>query len=669
MLKLPIEEIIEKIKKGETFKSLSEDGSFMIAIEDYVPYVCLAVHNGGNLREGLREKIRLEKMDRWKEEDPYTWQFISSLPIRMIVYSSRYEFDVNRKEEECIYESAWGQQVWKEEITEEEKELSRKKHRAFYQVLHALVETIEMRFNGALVYDIHSYNFRRIDEQGKTTPVFNVGTEKITDPKYRKFINRWLKELEAIDLKSTPTTVHENGVFFGRGYVLEYLMREFKNTLVFATEVKKIYVDEVNGDEFPEYIDRIQEGMKHAVLNTSYYFTDKFTKLNVTDKYSLLANMSDDTLMLVDKELFKLLKEFEILAYVNPTNLEAEKKHFFSKRGRYTPQFRYAPAPFDPNDMRLKLYRVPAHKIQDITCKKLYEEIIESSINRLEMLTLRGQEEFLYSSLKYFGKPEQSDLQNAIYLMHCHDPASEDATPKPLLDSEQIKKVLEEMANAYKIKCSVKLVKNLSASAMVLNATRTVKIRRSYTDTETNVRALASHEIGIHMLTTHNALKQPLKILFLGMPRYTMTQEGMAILNEYLNGTLTLRRLKRLALRVIAVDGMIKGIEFPEMYAKLVEEYKLGEEQAYHLCARVYRGGGFTKDFLYLRGFVTVLKHYQQHGNINPLLVGKTSYDHLNVINELTERELIHAPELLPVELQNPNNNDPILEYVLKGLV
>ena len=667
MLKLSIGAMIEKIRSREPFVALSEDGSFSLAVEEYVPFVCLAVHNGGNLREGLRDKIRLEKMDRWREEDPYTWQFIASLPIRLIVYSSRYEFDVNRNEAECIYETAWGQQVWKEPITDEEKTLSREKHRNFYKVLHALVASIEQRFGGCLVFDIHSYNFRRLDEQGIETPVFNLGTERITDPRFRPFIDHWLAELRKIDLQSIPMTVQENGVFYGRGYVLESLQREFQHTLVFATEVKKIYVDEQNGDEFPEYIDRIRAGMKQAILNTAYFFTDRFTRLDVSDKYALLADMSDDALMLVDRELHTLLEAFEILAFVNPTNLEAEKKHFFDRKRRHGPQFRYPPTPFDPNEIRLNLYRIPTHKIHDITCKKLYEDVVESSINRLEMLTLRGQEAFLYSSLKYFGKPSPVDLQNATYLLRCHDPETE-RKPEPLLDADQIKGMLESMAASYGIDCRVKLVKNLSASAMVLNATRTVKLRRSHRDTERNVRALASHEIGVHMLTTHNADVQPLRICSLGFPRYTMTQEGLAIFNEYLNGTLTISRLRMLALRVVAVDGMIRGLEFPELFELMTDEHGMEPEAAFHLCTRVWRAGGFTKDYLYLKGFIAALRHYERGYDMAPLMVGKTAFEYLNVINELKERNLIETPALMPTEYARPTNADPILAYVLKGL-
>ena len=57
MLKLSIDEIIKKIESGEKFSSISSSGSFSIVIEEYVPYICFAIHNGGNFRTELRDKL------------------------------------------------------------------------------------------------------------------------------------------------------------------------------------------------------------------------------------------------------------------------------------------------------------------------------------------------------------------------------------------------------------------------------------------------------------------------------------------------------------------------------------------------------------------------------------------------------------------------------------
>ena len=116
MSKLSILEILEKIQEEKPFSAIALDGSFSIFIDEYVPYVCLAMHDGGNLREDLRKKIKLKKFERWTEEDVLTGEFIFSLPIRIIAHDSRYEYDLNRSPKKCVYETAWGKEVWKKSL-------------------------------------------------------------------------------------------------------------------------------------------------------------------------------------------------------------------------------------------------------------------------------------------------------------------------------------------------------------------------------------------------------------------------------------------------------------------------------------------------------------------------------------------------------------------------
>jgi len=55
MRKLSLEEIIDLIKKEETFDAVVDDYSFSLKIESYVPYVCAAIHDGHQFRRELWE--------------------------------------------------------------------------------------------------------------------------------------------------------------------------------------------------------------------------------------------------------------------------------------------------------------------------------------------------------------------------------------------------------------------------------------------------------------------------------------------------------------------------------------------------------------------------------------------------------------------------------------
>ncbi len=66
--------------------------------------------------------------------------------------------------------------------------------------------------------------------------------------------------------------------------------------------------------------------------------------------------------------------------------------------------------------------------------------------------------------------------------------------------------------------------------------------------------------------------------------------------------------MRTLAARVIAVDQMVRGASFANVFQQLVDEFGFEPRTAYTITLRVFRGGGLTKDALYLRGLVEILE-------------------------------------------------------------
>lgn len=106
MERLLVSEIILKIENHEIFEAVSKDYSFTIKIDQYVPYVCGAVHDGHQFRKKLWENCLHTEYDRWFEEDPCTKEMIKTLPIVIAGCDSRFEYDLNRSPESAIYEDA-----------------------------------------------------------------------------------------------------------------------------------------------------------------------------------------------------------------------------------------------------------------------------------------------------------------------------------------------------------------------------------------------------------------------------------------------------------------------------------------------------------------------------------------------------------------------------------
>ncbi|WP_422104393.1 N-formylglutamate amidohydrolase [Winogradskyella sp.] len=267
MQRLPIESIISKIENEDIFHAVSEDYSFTLKIEDYAPYVCGAVHDGHQFRKDLWDNCLHSAYERWYEEDPETKHMVISHPILIAGCDSRFEYDLNRDPENAVFDTAWGKQLWKNPLPEVEKEKSLQKHSNFYKVVHALMSKLENKFGVCVVYDMHSYNWQRWDRE---VPTWNLGTSNIDNDRFGNEVESWRQMLASIELPNQiKQTAKINDTFQGNGYFLKYITRNFKNTLVLATEIAKVYCDEYKQVIYPEVVAAVEQQLqsllpKHA---------------------------------------------------------------------------------------------------------------------------------------------------------------------------------------------------------------------------------------------------------------------------------------------------------------------------------------------------------------------------------------------------------------------
>ncbi len=273
MHKLSVTEIISNIESEIPFEAVSEDYSFTIKISEYAPYVCGAVHDGNQFRKSLWENCLHTEYERWYEEDPCTKEMVHSHPVVIAGCDSRFEYDLNREPERAIYEDAWGKQLWKEPLSTDEKEHSLNKHLAFYQVTHALMAKIESKYGRAIVFDMHSYNWKRWERE---VPVWNLGTTNIDNDRFGGLVESWRKKLETMDLPNgIDTSAGINDTFYGKGYFLKYITQHFDNTLVLATEIAKVYCDEYSGIIYPEVVRSVEKHLKELIPLQAQEFHDK----------------------------------------------------------------------------------------------------------------------------------------------------------------------------------------------------------------------------------------------------------------------------------------------------------------------------------------------------------------------------------------------------------
>ncbi len=657
MQKLQTKTAIQKIGNGEVFEALVND-SFYLKIDEYVPYVCAAIHDGHELREDLTYKCRLSDKERLYEEDPYTGDFISSLPITIIGKDSRYEYDLNRDPQSCVYETAWGKEVWTEEFNEKDIVISKSKHQAFYQVIDALIFKLENQFKEVVVYDIHSYNYKRHPE----SYFFNIGVENVDVKRFNKQISFWKNELSKIKLKKLTVDLSVNHIFYGRGYFLNYISENFKNTLVLATEVKKMFMNESDGTPFPLVINELCVGIKNAITNSSKYFSNTYSNINIKKKNTLLSQGLSPALQKFDKALYRKVKNFEVLSFVNPTNIEAEKKKFMKSNFRTNPEFKYRPLTIDPHKFKAEMFSLDIDSIDDIHFRQMYSDIISAYCDKVDLLKSLGTEKFLYNSLRYFGEPSKNDLANAQFLLYCDDYKIN--LEEKELDFDFVRRRFETATQKYGHQFKVELSNSIPSDALVINSKRKVILKKGAQFTATRLDALINHEVGVHVTTSINAANQPLKFLSLGLPKNTYTQEGLAIYAEFQCGGLTIERLKELGLRALAIESMVSGNDFKTTFTYLYETFNWNPNKLFYLVTRVYRGGGFTKDYLYLRGFRKILQMKERGVKLDNLFLGKTNHNYLGILNEMVDRKILNPPEFGVNILHDNVKSNEILKYL-----
>lgn len=365
----------------------------------------------------------------------------------------------------------------------------------------------------------------------------------------------------------------------------------------------------------------------------------------------------------VDESLFELVNGIEILNAVSPVNYKDQKSDFFKRHYSIEPKFKYRDAPGNAFQLKRALFNLPVEKIEDPDLQKIYEDVIVSYADKVDQLQTVGSQDFLYNSLRYFGEPTEKDIRNATFILHLPDSEDDDNV---MMDAEGIQTIMETFAQNEGYEYKLVLDDNMIANALVSGTS--VKINTTANVPLIEANALAHHELGVHLVTTLNARAQPLKILSLGCPVNTMTQEGMAILSEYLAGHLSIKRLKVLALRVLAVESMIKEKSFRTTFMMLKEEYGADRHTAFTITARVYRGGGFTKDYLYLKGFHEVLNAYEQEEGFMNLLCGKTALMHLPQIKRLVEKNIFRPPVKITPSFRQPKDNDEIRRFITHAI-
>jgi hypothetical protein len=102
--------------------------------------------------------------------------------------------------------------------------------------------------------------------------VFNLGTSSVKHEKWRPAIDSWLAQLKEMSVNGVDVTAAENDIFYGKGNLAAHCHGLYDNVLVLATEVKKVFMDELAGEEDNRVLPSLQQAFNETVSNNTEVF-------------------------------------------------------------------------------------------------------------------------------------------------------------------------------------------------------------------------------------------------------------------------------------------------------------------------------------------------------------------------------------------------------------
>lgn len=430
---------------------------------------------------------------------------------------------------------------------------------------------------------------------------------------------------------------------------------------VLGLEVGPIWRNRDTGEVYPPVLLELRRKLSAPMRRLFFDFARAKTTHHPRHYHMLGRRAVVKAVWGVDRRLAEVSESFDFLLQVTPVDAERAWRQFEKSRFTRRPTFHYRPLPLGPALLKRRLFAAPIERIEDPTLALLFRQKQDELDRQITMLADIGKPSFLHGSVQVYGSVDDDLLALARGLLERLPSRPRGEAAKDCLDAEQLaRRAREELAH-YLGKDAVaagdvQVRPDMHTGLMVSQGSLLIG-HRARVPTE-RVEALLQHEIGVHVVTYRNALAQPFQQLHTGLAGYEALQEGLAVLAEYLAGGLSRPRLRLLAARVVAVRRMLDGASFVDVFRELSRTWGFDRKAAFSVAMRVFRGGGLTKDALYLDGLRQVLDYLGRGNEIAPLLIGKVGAEHLPLMRELRWRGVLREPPLTPRFMTMPGAVD-----------
>jgi uncharacterized protein (TIGR02421 family) len=355
----------------------------------------------------------------------------------------------------------------------------------------------------------------------------------------------------------------------------------------------------------------------------------------------------------IDARLAEIERRVDLLLNVTPVNAAESWADFERSDFSIVPTLRLRPLEFEPDLVRRDLYNLEIENVDDPALHTLLRTKRDEIARQITALEDRDTSRFVQGSLQLYGgisPPLVSAAENLLETIPAQSPSAPGVTAGAFAEAARAE--MHRYRAVYP-DFPVHIDVRDDVSELMVSFGRLL-IPEAATFRADRVEPLLQHEVGTHVVTYQNGARQPLKLLTIGLPGYDETQEGLAVLAEYLTGGLDPRRLRVLAARVVAVGKMLDGAGFLEIFEELQARYRLPRKTSWIITIRVVVAGGSVKDAIYLRGVSRLLEAFAEGVSLDALLVGKLALDHVPLIQDLLDRGVLRAPWVRPRWLDAP---------------
>ena len=443
--------------------------------------------------------------------------------------------------------------------------------------------------------------------------------------------------------------------------------------LLVGLEVPGFFLDP-GGRPFPGVLRRLQRDLGRALQQTAFEFTTVQTSFRAEHFRALGPRRLLKATRQADRRLAEIAGRIDYLLAITPVNADAAWAEFRDGGLCHDPVFHYRPLTVDPDLLKRALYNVRLEEVEEPTLAAIFRAQRQTLDRQVSLLEDRNSDAFLPTSLQLFGGVDDDLVRLAeslLTLILSRGRTGDECavTPAPCLDATAFAararaEIAHYRGNDGELTATVTVRDDVpgvlvSHGELLVGAGVQIPVSR--------VDALLQHEVGTHIATALNGAAQPLHLLSAGLAGYEETQEGLAVLAEFVVGGLTSARLATLAARVVAVGRLLAGATFTDTFHDLHRGHGLTAAEAFRVTMRVYRSGGLTKDAIYLRGLDRLLRHLADGHPLDPLLVGKVPLDYVPVVQELQWRGVLSAARHQPRWLTTLGSQDR-LSAIRRGL-